>query len=197
MAGLQQAASPSSGPSQSAPETARLATNPGPDKASIMRPLEGSVRGDNDFLFGTEDPDAIRCPFGSHIRRSNPRDSLDPGSDEQISITNRHRIIRVGRQYEPQPGQNPGLLFMCLNGDIERQFEFLQQSWLRSPSFHGLACEKDPLLGDGEEGACSYTIPSHDGPLRLSPMRQFVTTRGGGYFFLPGRRLIEFLGAAP
>ena len=52
---------------------------------------------DNDFLFGTEDPEALRCPFGAHIRRANPRDSFDPGSNDQIAITNRHRIIRVGR----------------------------------------------------------------------------------------------------
>ena len=57
---------------------------------------------------------------------------------------------------------NPGLLFMCLNGDIERQFEFIQQTWLRRPSFHGLSCEKDPVLGDGETGACCFTIPSRE-----------------------------------
>ena len=102
-------------------------------------------------------------------------------------------MLRIGRQYAPGEGEKPGLLFMCLNGDIERQFEFLQQSWLRSPSFHGLSCEKDPVLGDGEAGVCSYTIPTRDGPVRLSPMPRFVTTKGGGYFFLPGKRLVEYL----
>lgn len=157
---------------------------------SIPEAPDQSYRTDNDFLFGTEDPEALRCPFGSHIRRANPRDSLDPGSQDQIDISNRHRVIRVGR---PLEAEKPGLLFMCLNGDIERQFEFLQQSWLRSPSFHGLSCEKDPVLGDGEAGVCSYTIPTRDGPVRLSPMPRFVTTKGGGYFFLPGKRLVEYL----
>ena len=82
---------------------------------------------------------------------------------------------------------------MCLNGDIERQFEFVQQTWLTSPSFHGLSCEKDPVLGDGEAGACGFTVPSRYGPLALSPLPAFITTRGGGYFFMPGRRLIEYL----
>ncbi|MFL5211577.1 MAG: Dyp-type peroxidase [Microvirga sp.] len=158
----------------------------------IEQPSDQGSRTDNDFLFGTEDPEALRCPFGSHIRRANPRDSLDPGSQDQIDISNRHRVIRVGRPLDPEHGQT-GLLFMCLNGDIERQFEFLQQSWLRSPSFHGLSCEKDPVLGDGEAGVCSYTIPTRDGPVRLSPMPRFVTTKGGGYFFLPGKRLVEYL----
>jgi deferrochelatase/peroxidase EfeB len=185
-------------------------TEPGDDKHPMMRtttsppaahPIERApkptTRADNDFLFGEEDPEALRCPFGAHIRRANPRDSLDPGSQDQIDISNRHRIMRVGRQFEPAEGGNPGLLFMCLNGDIERQFEFLQQTWLRSPNFHGLACEKDPLLGDAEEGVCSYTVPTRDGPVRLGPMPRFVTTKGGGYFFLPGKRLVEYLGGVP
>lgn len=86
---------------------------------------------------------------------------------------------------------------MCLNSDIERQFEFLQQTWLRSPSFHALSCEKDPILGDAEEGMCGFTIPSRNGPVMLGPMPRFVTTKGGGYFFLPGKRLLEYLSRAP
>jgi deferrochelatase/peroxidase EfeB len=174
-----------------------------PDKLSIpptgpaaattpVEPLK-PIRPDNDFLFGAEDPEAMRCPYGAHIRRANPRDSLDPGNADQLAISNRHRITRIGRHYRPAEGKDPGLLFMCFCADIERQFEFLQQTWLKSPSFHGLICEKDPLLGDAQENACSYTIASPDGPISLNPMPRFVTTKGGGYFFLPGRRLINYL----
>jgi deferrochelatase/peroxidase EfeB len=170
-----------------------------PAKAAATPPKPGEppppsrAVADNDFLFGSEDPEALRCPFGAHIRRANPRDSLVPGSADQIAITNRHRIIRLGRKYEPEGTKDPGLLFMCLNGDIERQFEFVQQTWLKSPSFHGLSCEKDPLLGDAEEGLCAYTIPSREGPMLLNSMPAFVKTKGGGYFFLPGMRLIDYL----
>ena len=150
-------------------------------------------RGDNNFLFGEEDPEGVRCPYGAHVRRANPRDSLDPGSADQIAISNRHRILRVGRPYAPESGRNPGLLFMCLNGDIERQFEFLQQTWLRNASFHRLSCEKDPLLGNAEAGVCGYTIPSRAGPVALDAVPQFVTVKGGGYFFLPGKRLLDYL----
>jgi deferrochelatase/peroxidase EfeB len=179
--------------------TTALAAIEPPTQAAPIRTPDGSTArrtrrtGDNDFLFGTEDPEALRCPYGAHIRRANPRDSFDPGSNDQITITNRHRIMRVGRVYQEKAGENPGLLFMCLNGDIERQFEFVQQTWLMSPSFHGLSCEKDPVLGDGETGACGFTIPSRDGPIALSPMPAFVTTKGGGYFFMPGKRLIAYL----
>lgn len=164
-----------------------------PGAAAGAAPVHKPVRPDNDFLFGAEDPEGLRCPYGAHIRRGNPRDSLDPGNADQVSISNRHRIMRIGRHYTPAPGQNRGLFFMCLCADIERQFEFLQQTWLKSPSFHGLTCEKDPLLGDAQKGACGFTVPSPDGPIALNPMPRFVTTKGGGYFFLPGRRLIEYL----
>ncbi|MGA2126605.1 MAG: hypothetical protein ABSG76_10685 [Xanthobacteraceae bacterium] len=164
-----------------------------PTAAAPTSPHQRPIRPDNDFLFGAEDPDALRCPHGAHIRRANPRDSLDPGNADQVAISNRHRITRVGRHYVSAPGQNPGLFFMCFCADIERQFEFLQQTWLKSPTFHGLNCEKDPLLGDAQEGACGFTVPSPDGPIGLNPMPRFVTTRGGGYFFLPGRRLIDYL----
>ncbi|HYN45066.1 MAG TPA: hypothetical protein VES64_00075 [Allosphingosinicella sp.] len=162
--------------------------------AGVTR-AEPAHRGDNDFLYGTEDPQALRCPFGAHIRRANPRDSLMPGSMEQVSISNRHRIYRVGRLYEPEAGGKPGLLFMCLNGDIERQFEFIQQTWLVSPAFHGLVGEQDPLTSDGgETSATCFMVPSNDGPVRLKPLPRFVKTLGGGYFFMPSRSVLAYLG---
>ncbi len=151
------------------------------------------VFGDNDFLFGTEDPQGLRCPYGAHIRRANPRDSLDPGSQDQVDISNRHRILRIGRRYAPQGEEKPGLLFMCLNGDLERQFEFVQQTWLGSETFQGLAGERDPLAGNRTTCPNGFTLPTRDGPVRLSPLSRFVTPRGGGYFFLPGKTLLQFL----
>ena len=100
---------------------------------------------DNNFKFGAEDPEGLRCPVGAHIRRANPRDSQSPGSEQQIRISNRHRILRVGRVFADK--QKKGLLFMCLNGDIERQFEFVQQTWLLSDHFHKLDREADPDFG--------------------------------------------------
>jgi deferrochelatase/peroxidase EfeB len=155
-------------------------------------PAESAVEPDNDFLFGAEDPQALRCPFGAHIRRANPRESFDPGSQEQLAITNRHRILRIGRLYQPFKGQRPGLFFMCLNADLERQFEFVQQTWAQQPSFHGLRGERDPLIGNRRDGD-SFTIPTREGPVRLTGLPSFVQTRGGGYFFLPGKSLLDYL----
>jgi deferrochelatase/peroxidase EfeB len=149
---------------------------------------------DNDFRFGVEDPTGVRCPLGAHIRRANPRESFDPGSETQLSITNRHRILRVGRSYASQEGKsdNPGLLFMALNADIERQFEFVQQTWLSAPSFHGLQNEVDPMIGRRSVSR-DMTIPTPSGPLCVKGLKDFVRVRGSGYFFLPGRTAIRFL----
>ena len=157
-----------------------------------------AVSADNDFLFGEEDPQGLRCPFGAHIRRANPRESLEPGSREQLAISNRHRILRVGRRYEPKEGRNDGLFFMCLNADLERQFEFIQHTWLQAPSFHGLMGERDPILGsrdaDSPRGPDhGFTIPARDSPVRLRSMPEFVRTLGGGYFFVPGKALLQYL----
>jgi Dyp-type peroxidase family len=184
--------------------TARPETRPSdPTASSIGRAefraqsayADRAPRPDNDFLYGTEDPQGLRCPYGAHIRRANPRDSLSPGSNEQIEISNRHRILRVGRQYEEKGSR--GLLFMCLNADLERQFEFIQQTWMSSSKFHGLDAETDPIVTDGTKGRCSFTIPTRAGPVPLNPLPQFVTMRGGGYFFLPGRQLLNYLARPP
>jgi deferrochelatase/peroxidase EfeB len=192
-AAAQWAAGAERGDGEKSEATAGEQADSKPVEGQAPREQTAPVRySDNDFLFGVEDPQATRCPFGAHIRRANPRDSLNPGSMEQVSISNRHRILRVGRLYKPEEGRDPGLLFMCFNGDIERQFEFIQQTWLVSPAFHGLAGEQDPLTSNCE--GTGYVIPSHDGPVRLKPLPQFVRTLGGGYFFMPGRSLLAWLG---
>ncbi|MEG8040286.1 hypothetical protein QP166_13360 [Sphingomonas sp. LR60] len=112
---------------------------------------------------------------------------------EQVEITNRHRILRIGRGFSAHDDRNSGLMFMCLNGDLERQFEFIQQTWMGSTKFHGLNVETDPITVNGQVGSNGFTIPVRTGPVALEPMPRFVTLRGGGYFFVPGRQLIRYL----
>ena len=88
-------------------------------------------------------------------------------------------------------GDKKGFLFVCLNGDIERQFEFIQQTWTNNPTFHGLDGEVDPLFNAGKNGSCS--IPMRDGTRCVKGIQSFITTRGGEYFFLPGRQAMTFL----
>lgn len=147
---------------------------------------------DNDFLFGAEDPDGLRCPLGAHIRRLNPRESFDPASQVQLDITNRHRILRVGRKYDPHRDlEKPGLLFLCVNSDFERQFEFLQQTWALGRDFHSLGNESDFMLDHQRPaGAPAHGIPTPYGLIRIARMSDFVLVRGGGYFFMPSRRTV-------
>jgi Dyp-type peroxidase family len=163
-----------------------------PDGTSLVRNPNGrrGRRPDNDFSFAQEDPQGLGCPFGSHVRRSNPRDSLGEDKEVQIRINNRHRILRCGRSYER--GREKGLLFMCLNADIERQYEFMQQSWVSASTFHGLLDEKDPMIG-ANGGHGRFSIPTADGRLVVKGLDSFVTTRGGGYFFMPSRSSLRYL----
>jgi Dyp-type peroxidase family len=153
---------------------------------------------ENDFAYGIDDPQGLACPFGAHIRRGNPRDSMQPGDEAEQVITNRHRLLRRGRTYARPSGQGgnaeKGVLFVSLCGDLERQFEFVQQTWVDSPSFHGLAGEPDPVIGTTPpDAARGFTIPTAAGPIKLKNMQNFVTMRGGGYFFLPSRAALIYL----
>jgi len=164
----------------------------------------------NDFVYQSnesgamQDPDGLRCPFGAHVRRSNPRDTLGEDRVEALTLTKRHRLIRRGRSYgsrmtnprDLSDTEERGLIFMCVNANIERQFEFVQQTWVNSPSFNGLYNERDPIFGDSSAQKDGYmTIPRAPVRQRLSNLGGFVTIRGGAYFFLPGIRALSYLGS--
>jgi deferrochelatase/peroxidase EfeB len=165
------------------------------DGRPLVRCPSENMRGEagNNFRYRKEDPQGLQCPLGSHIRRANPRDSLGDDTETQIGLSNRHRIVRVGRSYQRDNGKEKGLMFMCLNADIERQFEFIQQTWLGNSGFHDLMGETDSIT----VGQCpmnnKFTIPSYQGSTTLTGLQSFVTTKGSGYFFMPGRQALNFL----
>ncbi len=182
----------------------------------------------NQFTFD-QDPAGVGCPFGAHVRRSNPRNTDYPGRqtglrrliaalgfgrnrfrDDLMSSVRFHRILRRGREYgpalspsdalAPAPPNDPerGLHFICVNANISRQFEFLQNGWMMNTKFSGLTGESDPLLGNREAlPGCPVTgdfIMQEDGGVRrrVSGLPQFVTVRGGAYFFLPSLRALRY-----
>lgn len=125
----------------------------------------------DNFLYHHEDERGLKCPLGAHIRRTHPRDSLnpDPGSQKSIEFSNRHRLLRRGRPYgqpfdeslspkrylekiaagqtDGQTDEARGLMFMAFNANIERQFEFVQHTWSNNPNFNGLYQDPDPITG--------------------------------------------------
>lgn len=168
--------------------------------SSLTRNPDGPGRElDNQFTYGAEDPQGLHCPLGAHIRRSNPRDSLGTDIDTQLRISKRHRILRVGRSYVLDRGgkTEKGLLFICFNASFERQYEFIQQTWMSARNFHGLRGEKDPLIGrqpgSAEAPEGRFTIPRWEGAVELTTLPSFTTTRGGGYFFMPSRAALQYL----
>ena len=103
----------------------------------------------NAFMFG-DDPQGLKCPVGSHVRRMNPRDAVVIG---QPRI---HRMIRRGTTYGPplppgvmeDDGADRGLMFAFVGAHLDRQFEFIQTEWVNDGKFIGSPADKDPLAGD-------------------------------------------------
>lgn len=156
---------------------------------------------DNNFDY-RDDREGFKCPIGAHIRKANPRDSLEPGRAESLKATRRRRILRRGRAYgeplarfESEPERKErGLFFICLNTNIRRQFEFIQQSWLNNEKFGRLYEDQDPIVGDQTPGVgATFTIPVRPLRRRLVGLERFVHVRGGEYFFLPSRSALAFL----
>ncbi|HEV7856043.1 MAG TPA: peroxidase, partial [Herminiimonas sp.] len=89
------------------------------------------------FTFN-DDMQGAKCPFSSHLRRINPRASLEltPGAFETPSaLANRRRVMRRGLPYgdvknPTRDDGNHGIVIMMLNASINRQFEFVQQQWI-------------------------------------------------------------------
>jgi Dyp-type peroxidase family len=163
----------------------------------------------NDFAYFHDDRGGTRCPIGAHIRRANPRDSLDPspGTADSYAINRRHRILRRGREYGVQltpeealsggdasPATDErGLQFICLNGNIARQFEFVNDTWLNDPKFAGLYDDADPLVGPSQPYGGTFTVQSSTVRERVTDVPRFVSVRGGAYFFLPGIAATRYL----
>ncbi len=54
------------------------------------------------------DPLGLACPLGAHIRRANPRDSLDPQPAASLAASDLHRLLRRGRSYGQAGGGGAG-----------------------------------------------------------------------------------------
>ncbi len=155
------------------------------------------LEGPNDyFSYAEKDPDGLRCPFASHVRRSNPRDALYPNAALSTQFTRLHRIIRRGRPYTL--GEEKGLNFLCFNADIANQFEFIQHDWMNNPKFADvLYDESDPISGYQDpkhpELTHNFSIPGKPLRTRVSGLPRFVDVRGSAYFFMPSRKALHFL----
>ena len=82
---------------------------------------------------------------------------------------------------------------MALAGNISRQFELIQHTWVNNPKFDRLYDEPDPLVANHAAIGCNFSVPAEPVRTRYTNLPNFVTVRGGGYFFLPGIRRLPYL----
>ena len=167
----------------------------------------GPLSDDNDFGYAKTDGDGLKCPFGSHLRRTNPRDSFeDNGIKQSLTLSNRHRIIRRARLYgvpfegsplNTSPKGDVGLLFSCFNADISRQYEFVQYTWANYPKVKDLYNDPDPIIGVKEIADAgteqNFTVQGSPVNKTVKNLKRFVTVRGGSYFFLPSLTALRYL----
>lgn len=153
-------------------------------------------QGRNSFLYQKDDPIGLKTPAGSHIRRTNPRDSSVAG------VVRLHRMIRRGTVYGlPLPegvleddGLDRGLMFAFVGAHLGRQFEFVQSQWINDGVFFGASNDKDPIAGANNSNDDGFTIPRRPVRKRLQGIPRFVITRGGEYCFMPGLKALRWLG---
>lgn len=160
----------------------------------------------NNFNYA-EDSEARRCPFQSHIRKTNPRDDRERQFGVVPATDRSRRIIRRGISYgstnlDPtEEWTDDGLLFLCAQNDIERQFIFMYHDWCHNQDFVQPATGLDPLIGKVREGVevipqkwpISWGLRGSD-PFHFTGERDvefevsnLVKTLGGEYFFAPSK----------
>ena len=163
----------------------------------------------DNFGYAASDKEGLRCPFGSHVRRTNPRDTFEDNKAKlSTKLTNKHRILRRGRSYGEMidtpgptshtPNGEVGLHFICLNANIENQFEFIQHTWSNSPKFQNLHNDPDPITGtvENRDGRVQQQFTIQDYPVNrtVCNIPQFTVVKGGAYFFLPSISALNYLG---
>ena len=181
----------------------------GADKDGLRCPLGAHVRRAN--------PRTADMPGGRQGRLAQLVRMLGFGrvdlQEDLIAASRFHRILRRGREFGDMlsaeeamrpdvPDPQSGLHFIGVGANIARQFEFVQNAWLASAKFGGLSGEADPLTGNrvafpANQPTDGFSLSRPNGVRRrIGGMPQFVTVRGGGYFFLPGLRALRYLAGA-
>lgn len=135
-------------------------------------------------------------------------------NDDLVAPARFHRLLRRAQSYgsllSPKEAieldeldVERGLQFICLVANISRQFEFVQNAWIMNSKFSGVQNERDPLLGHrkplmGGESTDQFNRPDTTGSTQKTcQLPQFITMRGGAYFFMPGLRALKYIAVLP
>ncbi|MDJ0836801.1 MAG: hypothetical protein QNK37_09810 [Acidobacteriota bacterium] len=154
----------------------------------------------NDFEYKSS---GLNCPFGAHIRRNNPRNTIIAGRADLRRIN--RRLRPYGPEFNPfepvSKQQRRGLAgyFICTR--LKEQFEHLHKVWMNSGRFTGLSIkEKDPIVGNNpskgatrQEEKGIFTIPKEDRDMTIKGIPRFVTPQGCLYVFFPSKTALNLL----
>ncbi|OCK51285.1 peroxidase [Chryseobacterium sp. CBo1] len=164
-----------------------------PDKDD--KALGDDAEKNNDFSF-KNDEFGKKCPFSSHIRRMNPRDSKSfVLEDERL-----HRIIRrsvtfgdiVPPEVTKDDGKERGQYFMGISANAMGTLEFLQKQWANDGNSQNLGSEKDPMIGvQDKEGL--FTMPADPLVKRYKGLQTFNIVKGGEYCFIPSISALKWI----
>ena len=96
---------------------------------------------------------------------------------------------------DPDPAAARGLLFMCFQANVERQFEFIQRTWCDNPNFPDNVLNlpfqddtgDDPLIGQDQNERQRWPKKwgDKDAGRQKFNLESPVTLKGGEYFFAP------------
>jgi len=165
----------------------------------------------NDFMFEEEDEEGFRCPRHAHIRKVNPRGTTPFTSLED---ERKRRIVRRGIPYGPphpdikcppeessdDPTVSRGLLFMCFQASIKKQFEFIQRTWVDNPNFPVSLLNPfkkdtgdDPLIGQDPDETQRWPKKwgEENAGRKSFNFEAAVTLKGGEYLFAPSKPFLE------
>jgi deferrochelatase/peroxidase EfeB len=129
-----------------------------PDKDNPA--LGADPQRNNNFDYAN-DPHGRQVPFGSHIRRMNPRDT----NLTRLTDVNIHRIIRRGTTFGPPYDPNAlseaddevphGAIFLFISAKAMATIEFLQQEWINEAISSAPAASAIRSSGGRRKGAPS------------------------------------------
>jgi deferrochelatase/peroxidase EfeB len=166
-----------------------------PDGRRIGRPDGRPPEPDFDYA---DDAHGVKCPFGAHVRRMNPRES-DTGVAIAQGLAHASRarpLLRRGLPYGPdawagahEGDPDRGLMAQFFCASIEDQYEHLVGQWADRVPLGSADCggARDPFSGAHDGGDGPFEIPRDDGkpPLMLTGLAPFTRTRGVAYLFYP------------
>lgn len=140
------------------------------------------------------------CPFGAHIRRTNPgKDPVVPPGHHRVVF---RRGLPYGTAYGDRNGSaERGLMGVFFCASIQDQFETIVSEWVEKSPL-GLpdgGDAKDPLVGHNDDVRVRLRIPLPDGrSIELKGWKPFVRTRGTLYALFPSRSaLLAIAGGEP